>query len=182
VFIFIKKISALIKKVKFKLELVMSNKYNKVNVYKKYLGLNAGNNVIITGLPNFGSEPYLIFIGNDVRITHNVNFSNHDGGTGIFRKEYPGLNVFGKIIVKDNVFIGSNSTIMQGVTINENVVIGTGSIVTRDCDPDSVYAGVPAKKIKTLEEYKTQSLKKAVFIDTDDHETKKKLLTEHFKL
>lgn len=46
-----------------------------------------------------------------------------------------------------------NAIITRGVTIGDNVVIGAGSVVTKDCEGDSVYAGNPARKIMTISEY-----------------------------
>lgn len=55
------------------------------------------------------------------------------------------------IVIEDNVFIGMGSTIMTGVScIGENSVIGAGAVVIKDIEKNSVYAGVPAKKIRSL--------------------------------
>lgn len=55
------------------------------------------------------------------------------------------------VIIEDNVFVGSNVTICKGVKIGRNSVIGTGSIVTKNVEPYSIYAGNPAKLIKEIE-------------------------------
>ena len=121
------------------------------------LGLRIGKNVRITGRPYFGGEPYLISIGNHVTISFNVSFVNHDGATWVFRDrpEYRGLQRFGRIDILDNVFIGANSTILPGVTIGPNVVVGAGSVVTKDLAGDAVYAGAPARFVCTIDEYIT---------------------------
>lgn len=49
------------------------------------------------------------------------------------------------------VWIGARSIILPGVTLGDGCVIAAGSVVNRDCEPDCLYAGVPAKKIRTLE-------------------------------
>lgn len=123
-------------------------------------GLRIGKDVRISRRPYFGGEPFLISIGNHVTISFNVHFINHDGGTWVFRDlpEYKGLQRFGRIDILDNVFIGANTTILPGVTIGPNAVVGAGSVVTRDVPPDSVYAGVPAKFICTLDEYVRRSV------------------------
>lgn len=64
----------------------------------------------------------------------------------------------GKIIVKDttignNVFLGLNSIIMPGVTVGHNVIIGANSTVTKNVPDGELWAGNPAKKISTTEEY-----------------------------
>lgn len=58
----------------------------------------------------------------------------------------------GCIEVMDNVFIGSNSVILYNTKIGPNVVIASGSVVTKDCEPNSVYAGVPARRIGSFDE------------------------------
>jgi len=52
------------------------------------------------------------------------------------------------IKIEDDVWIGSNSTVLDGVTIGRGSVIGAGSVVTQDIPPFSVALGVPAKLIK----------------------------------
>ena len=179
---FFKKIFRTIRKVMFTIELSFTNDYKKIEVYSKYLGFKAGKGCVVTGKINFGSEPYLIEIGNRVRITNNVTFHTHDGGTGVLRDKYPDINVFGRIIVKDNVFLGSNTTILPGITINENVIVAAGSVVTKDLEPDSVYAGIPARRIKSLQEYETKVLENAVYIHSHDPVKRKNEIIEKITL
>ncbi len=63
------------------------------------------------------------------------------------------LGSFGKVVIGNNVFIGTKALILKGVTIGDNVVIAAGSVVTSDCESNSVYAGVPARKISSIEDY-----------------------------
>lgn len=150
--------------------------------YRKYYHVKIGKNVrFLSGHQNFGSEPFLIEIGDNVIITDNVSFITHDGGVGIFRKEYPFMNVFGKIIIGNNVFIGSSTFILPGVKIGNNVVIGAGSIITRNIPDNFVAAGVPAKPVKKIEDYKRESLEKAVFIKELNRFKREKIILEHFK-
>lgn len=153
--------------------LIFSNPYNRSKVYSKVLGINFGKNVRILHYPRFGSEPYLISLGNNVTITRGVSFVNHDGGAALFRDEYPGLNVYGKIEIGNNVFIGINSIILPNVKIGNNVVIGAGSIVNKDIPDNVVVAGIPAKIIKTIEEYKTSILQKSILISAKDNKKQK---------
>jgi acetyltransferase-like isoleucine patch superfamily enzyme len=62
----------------------------------------------------------------------------------IFNKNYIRKN----IVIEDDVWIGANVTILAGVTIKRGSVIGAGSVVTKDVEPYSIYAGIPAKKIR----------------------------------
>lgn len=142
-------------------------------IYAGYYGIKMGKNVVITGKVFWGSEPYLITIGDNVRITEGVMFHNHDGGLGILRAKHPGIDIIKPIHIGNNVFIGSNSTIMPGVTIGNNVIIGASSVVTRDIPANMVAAGVPAKVIKTLEQYEEKALKEAIFIKRGTPEFRK---------
>ena len=127
------------------------------NEYKSALkkGMIVGKGVSIMGGVNFGTEPYLITLGDKVRISFNVTFITHDGGTWAFRDlpEYQDIIKYGKIKVGNNTVIGANSTILPGVTIGERCVIGCGSIVTKDVPDGTVVCGVPAKTIMTTNEY-----------------------------
>lgn len=57
-----------------------------------------------------------------------------------------------KIIIKRNVWIGANSTLLSGITIGENAVIAAGSVVTKDVPANTLVAGIPAKRIKSIED------------------------------
>ncbi|MGE3908126.1 MAG: acyltransferase [Chloroflexota bacterium] len=131
----------------------------------KRQGLRIGKNVRVSRRPYFGGEPFLISIGDHVTVSFNVHFINHDGGTWVFRDEpeYKGLQRFGRIDILDNVFIGANTTILPGVTIGPNVVVGAGSVVTRDLPRDAVYAGTPARFICTLDEYVRRSAARCTY-------------------
>lgn len=121
--------------------------------YARYLGVTIGNDCRIA-TRFFGSEPYLINIGNHVQITKGVRFATHGAGW-VFRSKYPTFDVFGKIVVGNNVYIGNNSIILPGVTVGDNVIIGAGSVVTKSILGGSIVGGNPAKvigRINDLEE------------------------------
>jgi acetyltransferase-like isoleucine patch superfamily enzyme len=134
-------------------------KYNDFTIseYFRKQGAKIGedNRIMIRYL---GTEPYLIEIGSHCSISSGVMLVTHDGGGWVFTEEIPSLQKFGKITIKDNCYIGINCIIMPNVTIGPNVVIGAGSIVTKDVPPDTVVAGNPARKIRTVEEYKEKVL------------------------
>jgi acetyltransferase-like isoleucine patch superfamily enzyme len=110
---------------------------------------------------DFSTEPYLITLGDHVSATA-TRFETHDGGVWVFRDQFPDIDVIRPIRVGNNVFIGYGSIILPGVTIGDNVVIGAGSIVSRDIPSNSVAVGVPARVIKTIDEYRESSLAKSV--------------------
>jgi acetyltransferase-like isoleucine patch superfamily enzyme len=116
---------------------------------------NIGKNVKMVGPVNFGSEPYLITIGDDTVISFDCAFVTHDGGIGVVKRYYHDDNVsfFGPIKIGKNCFIGCRSVILPNVTIGDNCIIGAGSIVNRDIPPNTVAAGVPCKPICTLDKY-----------------------------
>jgi len=124
------------------------------------LGVKIGENCSIMGTHHpFGTEPYLVSIGNHVRINDGVQFITHDGGVWVLR-DMPNLNknarqldLFGKIVVGNNVHIGSHAMIMPGVTIGSNVIIGAGAIVTKDIPDNSIAVGVPAKVLESIDDY-----------------------------
>lgn len=66
---------------------------------------------------------------------------------------YPDLDIFGKVIIGNYVYIGSGSLIMPGVTIGNNALIAAGSIVTKSVPPRTVVAGNPARTICSIDEY-----------------------------
>lgn len=121
--------------------------------YAKKIGVKMGTNIHLYGDILWGSEPWLISLGNNVYITNGCRFITHDGGTLILRKYIPDLELTFPITIKNDVYIGINSIILPGVTIGNNCIIGAGSVVTKDIPDNSVYAGVPAKYIKSTDDY-----------------------------
>ncbi len=133
----------------------------------------------------FGSEPYLITIGDKVRITSGVKFYTHDGGAWVLRNLYPDLkdvDVFGEIVIGNNVHIGANCQIMPGVHIGNNVIIGVGTIVTKDVPDNSVVVGVPGKIIKTIDEYRADNEKYFYRTKKQNIDKKKAIYDEYSKL
>ncbi len=150
-------------------------------------GMKIGKNCdFVSPGPNFGSEPYLIEIGNNTTVSFDVAFVTHDAGTRVLRnlatneKEKQTV-IYGKIVVGNNCFIGCRSTILPGVKIGDNVIIGAGSIVNRDIPSNSVAAGVPCRVICSLEEYKEKHRDDFLYMVNLPYEEKKKFLTKLFK-
>ena len=105
----------------------------------------------------FGTEPWLIQIGDHVEITNGVRFLSHEGALWCLREldsELKNADLFRPTVVGNNVMIGMRSLIMPGVHIGNNVIIGAQAVVTKDIPDNTIVAGVPAKPISTLEEFK----------------------------
>ncbi len=163
----------------------MIEKYKRRNMvkYATELGVKVGDRSEIAGNVIFDSEPYLIKIGSHSFISNGVRFVTHDGGVWtlkeIHRLEDGGI--VGPITVGDNCFIGNNAVIMPNVTIGNNCVIGYGSIVTHDIPDNEVWAGIPARRIESIEEYWEKN-KDRITVPPHGYEKKKEWLLNHFKL
>jgi acetyltransferase-like isoleucine patch superfamily enzyme len=130
---------------------------NKVS-YLRSLGARIGRDTaILNDVRGFGTEPWLVEIGDRVTITAGVVFLTHDGSSRVFRHKVPGGsafgNLFGRVRVLDNSFVGVNAILLPGVTIGPNSIVGAGSVVTHDVAPETVAAGVPARALCHLDEY-----------------------------
>ena len=152
--------------------------------YARSLGVTVGRDVRLIsmkpGSGTFGSEPYLVVIGNHVTITGGVRFVTHDGGVWIFREEDPNIDVFGPIVVGNNVFIGYGGIILPNVKIGNNCVIAAGAIVSRDVPDGVVVAGIPAKTIKTIEEYAESIQDRKTSVRSLAYADKRQLLEQRF--
>jgi acetyltransferase-like isoleucine patch superfamily enzyme len=116
-------------------------------------GVQIGDNCRLYSA-NFGSEPYLITIGNHVTVTSGVQFITHDGGVWVFREnELPNADIVGGITIEDNCFIGTNAIILPNIKIGRNSIVAAGSVVTKSIPPNSIVGGVPASLIKTTDQY-----------------------------
>ena len=128
----------------------------------------------------FGSEPYLITLGNRVAIAWGARFITHDGIAWLMRDKQPDIDIVAPIVVGDNVIIGTNAVIMPGVTVGSNCVVGVGAVVTRDVPSGSIVAGVPARVIGSLEDHFAKVQKNAIGTALLSPEEKKRLLKKHF--
>ena len=105
-----------------------------------------GERVFINACCHFQDHGGVI-IGDGCQIGHNVVFATLNHGLAPENRQttYPAPIVLGK-----NVWIGSNATILQGVTIGDNAVVGAGAVVTKDVEANTVVGGVPAELIKPI--------------------------------
>jgi acetyltransferase-like isoleucine patch superfamily enzyme len=123
--------------------------------YARSIGVHLGTNVRFYGMPPgmFGTEPWLVTLGDNVHITSGCQFITHDGGTLVLRREIADLELTAPISIGSNVYIGMRTLILPGVTIGNRCIIGAGSVVTKDIPDNSVAVGVPARVIKSTDEY-----------------------------
>jgi maltose O-acetyltransferase len=108
-----------------------------------------GNNVFINNNCSIEASS-AIEIHDDVLIGVNCNFLDSDGHALASNKRITGIPTTKPIIIEKNVFIGDHVTILKGVTVGENSVIGNGSMVTKDVPKNVIVAGNPAIVIKKL--------------------------------
>lgn len=153
------------KSIKKRIELLLANRSNESK--RNYLikqGACIGKNTRFNcHVDAFGTEPYLISIGEDCLIAGDVHFITHDGGVKVLNalnKFERRMDKIAPIKLGNNVYIGMGAYIMPGVEIGNNVVVGAGSIVTHCIPGNTVVVGVPAKVIKTIDEYFEQAQEK----------------------
>ncbi len=148
----------------------------------KWIGVNFGEDLHIYGNPRkmFGSEPWSITLGNHVHITDDVRFITHDRGTLLFRHIVPDLEITKPIVVGDYVYFGNKSMVMPGVKIGNNCVVAAGAVVTKDVPDGSVVGGVPAKIIKTTEEYFEKLKSESLHLGHLKYEEKDRALREYY--
>lgn len=148
----------------------ISNRYQRMRdpvAYYRKKGVTIGDRCEIRGA-KFSSEPYLISIGDHVRVNSGVEFVTHDGGAWVLRElsrveNHENITLFGPITIGNNVHIGSNAILMPNVRIGNNCIIGCGAIVTHDIPDNSIAVGVPAKVIETIDEYEKKHIKDYCF-------------------
>lgn len=98
------------------------------------------------------SESHLIEIGSKTTISVNVELITHDNSIS---KVLPGTSdVFGRIKIGNNCFIGESAIIMYGVTLADNIIVAAGSVVTRSFNESNIIiGGNPARKIGTWDSF-----------------------------
>jgi acetyltransferase-like isoleucine patch superfamily enzyme len=134
--------------------------------YLRKRGFKIGDNTYFQNPKSFRidlTRPSLITIGSDCRFNVRNNVIAHDVVSRVFIKKYNDfLPSEGRITIGNNVIFGSDVTVVKGVTIGDNCIIGLGSVVTRDIPANSVAIGSPAKVICTLDEYYEKRKEKAI--------------------
>lgn len=115
--------------------------------------LRVGDNTYIGEYNNIRAGGGSIEIGNDCSISQHISIiaSNHNIAKHMLIKNQKWSNKNNYVKILDDVWIGSNSIILPGVTIGRGAVVGAGSVVTKDIPEYAVVAGNPARIIKYRE-------------------------------
>lgn len=135
-------------------------------IFRKYNGFKraeylreffnyVGENVAIY-TDDFGFEPYLVCIYDNVTIASQAMLITHDASCYNIRRFLntdKKLTKLGTIILEENCFIGARAIIMPGVTIGKNSIVAAGAIVCKNVPENTVVGGNPAKVICTVDEF-----------------------------
>jgi len=117
--------------------------------YKQREVVDAGRGVIIAAGARLTSN---ISMGDFVLVNQNATIA-HDCIIDSFVHVAPGANISGNVHLEEGAWVGAGAVINQGNDIEKrmvgrNATVGSGAVVIADCHPDTVYAGVPAKRLK----------------------------------
>lgn len=119
-------------------------------------GVRVGKDVYVFA-PNHTNidvlHPHMLSIGDNVNMTGPVTILCHDYSTVACKEIGGGLGNVRSVSIGNNVFLGWGCTILAGSSIGNNVIIGAGSIVSGKVEDNSVYAGNPAKRIMSMNDY-----------------------------
>jgi acetyltransferase-like isoleucine patch superfamily enzyme len=128
------------------------------NAWARYCGVTVGSNCRLL-ITRWGSEPFLISIGDNVTITAGTRLVTHDGSLWLISDGAGRRFQYRRISIGSNVFIGVNTIVLPGVQIGDNVIIGAGSVVTKSIPSGKIVAGNPARIIGEFDAYKLKALK-----------------------
>ena len=153
---------------KFERHFAKRNNHSYIKYLRK-IGVEIGENVTFLNPKEIyldTTRTSLISIGADTRINPYVTILTHDAVAKTFRKIYNDwLPSSGMVKIGENVYIAQHCTIMKGVTIGNNCIIGYGSTVIKDIPDNSVAVGTPAKVVCSIDDYykkrKEKSLEEA---------------------
>lgn len=142
----------LYRKIKFHFIRNNSDKYIE---HLKKSGIEIGKGNVIQWNCNIDeTRPSLVTIGDNNFFSTGFTLLTHDWVTTLFRNKYHELlPSSGRVTIGNNNYFGQKVTVLKGVTIGDNCVIGLGSIVTHDIPSNSVAVGIPARVIGNTDDY-----------------------------
>lgn len=126
-------------------------------IYLRNNNIKVGNNVNFRYPKTVEIDvncPSLVEFGDNLDINANFTVLTHDFATYVFRNLYHDfISSTGRVKIGSNIYFGRDVTILKGVTIGDNCIIGLGSVITKDIPSNSVAAGCPCKVICSIDEY-----------------------------
>ena len=142
----------LYRKIKFHFIRNNSDKYIE---HLKKSGIEIGKGNVIQWNCNIDeTRPSLVTIGDNNFFSTGFTLLTHDWCSHVFRNKFHDfLNSSGKVSIGNNVYIATNVTLLKGVTIGDNCIIGAGSVVNKSIPANSVAVGVPCRVVSTIDEY-----------------------------
>jgi maltose O-acetyltransferase len=121
---------------------------NKVFFFSKHIKIGKGS-IVNSFTKMYSARGGEIIIGENCGIGMNCLLIAHTHKMGS-QEQRVGKDEFRPIVIKNGCWLGGNVTVLPGVTIGEGCVIASGSVVIKDCKPNSLYAGNPAVWKKDL--------------------------------
>lgn len=146
----------------YKLKSKIFNNPEYLNQFYRKKGTKIGKNVLLCN-NIYIPDPEFVSMGDDVVVSSNVSFITHDHS---IKKMSDKSNLFGKIVIGNNCFIGYGAILLYGVELSENIIVASGSVVTKSFKTSNVIiAGNPAKIIGTWEDFYKKYSDFAVCLD-----------------
>lgn len=170
---------------KIRLRYVNRSNSSRISYLKKCGAVIGEGTKLLCSTSAFGTEPYLITVGADTLFSSGVSLLTHDGGVKVLNDlkiiSDEKMDKMGRIKIGSHCFIGIDCKIMPGVTIGDYCVIGAGAVVTKDVPSRTVVAGVPARRVCSIEEYAERAKTKVYPTLEMMPEEKKRYLMENVK-
>jgi acetyltransferase-like isoleucine patch superfamily enzyme len=104
------------------------------------------------------TENSSVNIGEDCMLANDIDIRTGDSHSVIDTQTGERLNFAGDVLIGRHVWIAPHTVVLKGVTIGENSIIATGSVVTKSCEPGVIVGGNPAKVIKTGVSWKRERI------------------------
>lgn len=110
--------------------------------------IEIGYRSTIEGAHISATEGQSIIIGEDCMFSHGIDIRNGDSHSIVDLKTGKRTNHAKQVVIGNHVWLGSDVKVLKGSIVKDGSIISTGAIITGQVDANSIYAGIPAKKIK----------------------------------